>query len=284
MTGCQVTPQLGARVAVPADAPAVRCVLAHAAHLVVHAWEWERYLGQECFLLAQAGDRPVGALLARADAGPVGWVVLGAVVPDVTVECWLAQCLPPVRAALRRQGARTLAWMDAGGWAGPSLSTRGFGVLTRLVTMVKEDRGPPLVAIPGVRLRQCRASDVDALLRVDRAAFSPPWWLSGETLERMRQTAACFLVVEAAGRCTGYVEARLTEHGAHIGRLVVDPRSQGGGIGGLLLSEAIARLRVMGATYVMLNTQEDNLSSQRFYRRFGFRPFGERIAVWARSL
>lgn len=284
MTGCGVTSQLGVRGAVPADAPTVRYVLAHAARLVVHAWEWEQYLGQECFLLAHAGDRPVGTLLARADAGPVGWVVLGAVVPDFAVECWLDECLPPLRTALRRQGVRALAWMDAGGWAGLALGTRGFGVLTQLVTMVKEDRGLPPAAVPGVRLRQCQASDVDALVRVDRAAFSPPWWLSGGTIERMRQTAACFLVAESAGRCAGYVEARLTEHGAHIGRLVVDPGLQGEGIGGLLLSEAIARLWAMGATYVMLNTQEDNLSSQRFYYRFGFRPFGERIVVWARSL
>ncbi|HEC34835.1 MAG TPA: GNAT family N-acetyltransferase, partial [Chloroflexi bacterium] len=113
---------------------------------------------------------------------------------------------------------------------------------------------------------------------------SPPWWLSSTTLKRLQRESACFLVAERAGRCVGYVEARVVETGAHIGRLVVAPRAQGQGSGGLLLAGALSRLWKLGIEWVTLNTQEDNHASRRLYTRFGFRPIGLRAVAWERSI
>jgi ribosomal protein S18 acetylase RimI-like enzyme len=185
---------------------------------------------------------------------------------------------------LRRQGARLLAWMDVGEWAGPALKARGFAPLTRLVTMVKKNRWLPPAVVEGVCLRPGMTADIPALTRLDHAAFSPPWWLSGATLERLRRESACFLVAERGDACLGYVEARLVEHGAHIGRLAVDPRAQGQGLGGFLLAGALSRLWERGVERVTLNTQEENLTSRRLYTRFGFHPVGRRVVAWGRGL
>jgi ribosomal-protein-alanine N-acetyltransferase len=91
-------------------------------------------------------------------------------------------------------------------------------------------------------------------------------------------------VAEKGDTLVGYAEARRGEVGAHIGRLAVLPRCQEQGIGARLLRDTLTQLWSQGVFRITLNTQESNLSSQRLYLRFGFRPFGERIAVWERVL
>ena len=272
------------RVAISADEGAIQRMLKQATRLPIQNWYWEDHLGQETFQLALVDGRPVGALLAWADVAPVAWVRLAALMPAVTVGLWLDHSLPPITAALRRRGARWLGWMDAGGWAGPALAARGFSSQTRLVTMVKSDRALPEDLVPDVRVRTVRSDDIADLLRIDRAAFTPPWWLSRDSLERMQAESICFLVAEQELRPVGYAEARLTRYGAHIGRLAVTPVLQGRGIGRRLLGESLSCLWQRGVSQVTLNTQEANRTSRQLYRRLGFRPFGRRIIVWERGL
>lgn len=272
------------RVATSADEGAIRRMLKRATRLPVQNWYWEDHLGEEVFQLALADGRPMGALLAWADVAPAAWVRLAVLMPAVTVGPWLDHSLPAIAAALRRRGARWLGWMDAGGWAGPALASRGFTSRTRLVTMVKSDRVLPEMPAPEVRVRTVRAEDVADLVRIDRAAFTPPWWLSRDSLDRMRDESICFLVVERELRPVGYAEARLTRYGAHIGRLAVTPALQGRGIGRRLLRETLSCLWQHGVAQVTLNTQEANRTSQQLYGRLGFRPFGRRIMVWERGL
>lgn len=275
---------LQTRTALRADEPAIRHLLAHALRPSVRSWWWEEHLGQEVFLVSLSAGRLAGALLACPDVGPVAWVRLGALASGVGVGPWLDSTLPRLTAPLRRLGARLLAWMDVGEWAGPGLRMRGFRQMTRLVTMAKDDRWLPNSDATGVCLRPAQPGDIPILAWIDHAAFSPPWWLSAGTLGRLQAQSLCFLVAEQGGRCLGYVEARPFEHGAHIGRLTVEPRVQRQGVGSLLLAGALSYLWGMGVERVTLNTQEENFASQRLYRRFGFRPFGPYVAVWGRWL
>lgn len=272
------------RIAIPSDEVAIRRMLKRAARLPVQNWYWEDHLGQEVFQLALCRGRPVGALLAWTDVPPVAWVRLAVLMPAVTVEAWLGRSLPPLAAALRREGVRWLGWMDAGEWAGSALAGQGFHSRTRLVGMVKSDRSLPPRSVQEIGVRPAQGADIVDLLHIDRAAFTPPWWLSAATLERMRVESVCFLIAERAGCPVGYAEARLTRYGAHIGRLAVSPKLQGRGIGQRLLQETLTLLWRHGVVQVTLNTQESNRSSQQLYQRVGFHPFGRRIPVWERSL
>ncbi len=266
------------------DGPAIRHLLAYGARPAVGAWPWEEHLGGETFLAAFSQGRLVGALLAWPDGGPVAWVRLAVLGSGVGVGPWLDRMLPSLVEPLRRLGASTLAWMDVGGWAGPALKARGFRRLTRLVTMLKDTRWLPPMTAEGVCIRPVMEADISSLEPVDHAAFSPPWWLSRTTMERIRQQSACFLVAERGGGLIGYTQAQLTGDGAHIGRLAVIPEAQRQGVGGLLLMNILSRLWEQGVGWVTLNTQEENLASQQLYTRFGFRPVGQRVAVWARAL
>lgn len=275
---------LTVRVAQPDDEQAIRYLLTTTRRPGVHNWPWQEHLGQESFLLAMKEGRPVGAVLAWSDAGPVAWVRLALLTHQVSAEAWLEGTLAPLRLALRRRRARMLAWMDLGEWAGAALQAHGFHQSTRLITLVKEDRQMPSLPSIRARLRTVEAADIAGVMRVDHAAFTPPWWLGASTLERIRQQAACFLVAERDGRCVGYVAAERSEIGGHISRLAVAPRWQGMGLGRLLLDGALTHLWELGVLEVMLNTQEDNRFSHQLYRRMGFRTYGWPVAVWERAL
>jgi|GEM_PF-213346 len=276
---------LRVRPAVPADEAAIRRLLARRARPCVRAWWWEEYLGAETFLLAFADDQLVGALLALPDDSPVAWVRLGVLAPEIPPGLWLDAVLPPLEPSLRALNARMLAWTDVGGWLGEALRARGFRTLTRLVTLVKNDRRlPPGPLCLPCSVRPATVEDIPTLAGLDHQAFPPPWWFSAATLERIRREAACFLVAERDGLLIGYLEARPADHGAHIGRLAVAPPFQRRGVGAFLLRMALMRLWEEGVGEVTLNTQEDNLSSRRLYERFGFRPVGSPILAWWRLI
>jgi ribosomal protein S18 acetylase RimI-like enzyme len=284
MTHTSARTPMEVRVASPGDEPAIEHLLRRASRPPIHNWWWEDHLGQEVFLLAELRRRPVGALLAWPDAGPFAWVRLAVLSHEVDVQLWLDHCLPPLVRALRPLGARRLGWIDLGGWAGPAAPAHGFHQQTRLITLVKTDHRLQQVRLPGVRVRRGTSQDVEAIARVDRAAFTLPWWLSPQTLDRLRRESDCFLIAERSGRCVGYIEAQRARYGAHIGRLAVAPHAQKRGVGHLLLNEAALFLWDQGIEQITLNTQEENWTSQRLYLRVGFRPFGERIVVWERAL
>lgn len=272
------------RTAQPDDALAIRHLLASTHRPSVHNWPWEEHLGQDVFLLTLREGQPAGALLAWPEVGPVAWARLAVLARDVPAEAWLDRVLPPLRVALRCRGARLLAWMDLGDWAGEALQAHGFCLSTRLTTLLKEDHHLPPLPSVRARLRAAEAADIPKVTRVDHAAFTPPWWLSARTLERMRRQAACFLVAERQGRCVGYVAGERSDFGGHISRLAVAPRWQGMGLGRLLLSAALSRLWELGISEVMLNTQESNQSSRRLYRQMGFRTYGWPVGVYERLL
>ncbi|HEY74560.1 MAG TPA: GNAT family N-acetyltransferase [Thermoflexia bacterium] len=277
-------PSMEVCVARPEDAAEIRRLLTSTSRRLAYSEPWETYLGRETALLTRLRERLVGVLVAHVDAGPVAWVRVAALADGLEIGAWLDRVLPVLAAGLWRARARTLAWADVGGWAGPALRRRGFRCSTRLITFVKEDRSLPPLPSTSVVLRPAREEEVDRLARLDHAAFTPPWWLSPQTLLRMVRRSACFLVAEREGECVGYVEGHWIRRGAHIGRLAVAPLFEGQGIGGRLLAEALRRLWQQGVQRVTLNTQEDNLRSRRLYARFGFHPIGRPINVWERLL
>lgn len=277
--------RLEIRPAVPADEAAIRRLLARSARPCVRSGWWEESLGTETFLLAFADDRLVGALLALPDDGPVAWVRLGALAPEIPASVWLDATLPRLEAPLRALDTHMLAWTDVGGWLGEALRARGFRPLARLVSLMKNDRRlPPGPPRPPCSVRPATAQDIPALAVLDHRAFPPPWWFSPATLERIRREAACFLVAERDGLLIGYTEARLADHGAHIGRLAVAEPFRRQGVGTFLLRTVLTRLWERGVEEITLNTQEDNRSSRRLYERFSFRPVGPRTVAWSRSL
>jgi ribosomal-protein-alanine N-acetyltransferase len=259
--------------------------LYHRAHRKLpQLWWWEEHLADDSFVVLERDRVVVGVLFAWPDESPVAWVRLAALDDELDADQWLDLALPPILDGLRRLGTQKLAWMDYDGWAEPYLKARGFKQLTQVITLAKFDRALPQTNATDVYVRPTADADIPAVAIVDRAAFTPHWWHSELTLLRRAAVSSHFVVAEVAGSVVGYAEGDLRLPVAHLNRIAVHPTYQGHNIGALLLSDALRAFWKLGAKQISLNTQTDNQYSQRLYRRFEFKPSGDRVTVWELAL
>lgn len=268
----------------PGDWMAIEALCDRARYRLPQMWRWEEHLAAESFVVVENGKALVGAIFAWPDESPVAWVRTAALGGGLDVDEWLDLSLPLVLAALRRYGASALAWMDYGDWAGTHLEKRGFRPLTDVVTLSKFDRSLPVPSPSSADLRPASDADIPAVVAVDRAAFTPHWWHGEDTMRRRAAAAAHFAVAVLAGKVVGYVGGELRLPVAHLNRIAVHPAYQGRGVGAALLRDALRAFWRQGAGYVTLNTQSDNVYSQRLYRRFGFEATGDFATVWELQL
>jgi ribosomal protein S18 acetylase RimI-like enzyme len=90
---------------------------------------------------------------------------------------------------------------------------------------------------------------------------------------------AAILVAEAQAEVIGYAYAALQGYdylslrgpAGVLHDLIVDPAHRGRGVGGLLLTAALAYLQARGAPRVVLSSAEGNQAAQRLFARMGFR-------------
>jgi ribosomal-protein-alanine N-acetyltransferase len=269
-----------ARKAHPGDRMAIEALCDRARYKLPQMWHWEEHLDAEPFVVVENAKSLEGVIFAWPDGSPVAWVRTAALGHGLGMDAWLDLSLPLVLAALRRSGASALAWMDYGGWVEEHLEKRGFRPLTDVVTLSKFGRNLPAPSPCSADVRPASDADVPAAAVVDRAAFTAPWWYSEDTMRRRAGRAAHFAVATLAGEVVGYAEGELRLPVAHLNRIAVHPAHQGRGVGAALLRDALRAFWRQGAGYVTLNTQSDNVYSQRLYRRFGFEATGDFATVW----
>ena len=134
---------------------------------------------------------------------------------------------------------------------------------------------------PATEVRAARREDVPAAARLAAELvrlhhrFDPDRFLCVEPLE---QGYAPFLATQVGrrGRVLAGLEGRdcmdLRDACGKLYDLYVDPAARGGGIGGRLVEETVARLVARGAPRVVLMTAWLNEDARRLFARLGFRP------------
>jgi [ribosomal protein S18]-alanine N-acetyltransferase len=254
-------------------------------HFVVAATDDDRPANLRSRLFGRAADL-FGCLAATPDPPPVAWVRVAALANDQDEEPLLGEMVAAVAASLRETAVTQLAWLVMGGWPGVILPELGFTQSNEIETYVKEslDSPAPLLAHPDLHIRPVKPADMAGLAALEEEAFDPLWRFSSETLFLAQREALCFDVAQWNGRLVGYQFSSRSPEGAHLVRLTIAPAWQGQGVGSALLSAAIQTYRRFGLHHVSLNTQVDNLTSQRLYKKFGFRATGERLPVWVKAL
>ena len=249
-------------------------------YLALEWWTIQEWLGSPTFLLAtDPNERCVGLMLTVIGDGPVGWLRT----INVFSDDYLAPLLEASVQATREQGATGFAFLGNEGWLVSKLRQADFGQVNRVVTLRRRGLSSVQHGPPGLQVRAATAADIDAILAVDHASFTPIWWYSSRVLRRALNVACSFDVAYMEGQCVGYQLSTLRSGRGHIVRLATHPRWQRRGIGSRLLSVAMKALDAVGAQAVTVNTQEKNLASLQLYRRFSFEPNGIPLAVWFSS-
>lgn len=288
------------RVATRADAAAITDLLRHAPYSHIHVdWHYPvDWLGSPGFVVQEdpqtaTPDPPLtsrlfstrarllACLAVAADPPPAAWVRLAALEEVLDPVGTLAAMLAEVVAYLRETAVTELAWMPIEDWPAAWLHELGFHTVNEIETYVKNAMTvPPVREVPGLVIRPVDAADLSTLAQIEAEAFVPLWRHSKVGLTLARRQAFSFDVAELNGQIVGFQFSTHGRSGAHLARMTVAPAFQGSGIGSALLAHTIRHYQRRGLRQVTLNTQVDNLPSQRLYKRFGFHTNGERFPVW----
>ncbi|RJG10452.1 ribosomal-protein-alanine N-acetyltransferase [Pseudomonas cavernicola] len=124
-----------------------------------------------------------------------------------------------------------------------------------------------------ISFRPMTEADLDAVLRVECAAFSHPW-TRGIFLDGLK-SYDCWLMFEGEQQVGhGVINVIIDE--AHLLNITIAPQSQGRGLGLLLLEHLMRRACELKAGECFLEVRASNQSAYRLYERYGFNEIGRR--------
>jgi ribosomal protein S18 acetylase RimI-like enzyme len=165
-------------------------------------------------------------------------------------------------------------------WLTGLMRESGFVESGRVIAFTRPVARMPAEDAPSDTSRPMEAGDLPQVEEVDHSAFADPWRMDREELQATFERSVLALVQQTGDRIGGYALASHTPRGVHITRLAVRPADQGQGIGRGLVLRLLHELALRGSPPVSVNTQIDNLRSQRLYGSLGFAGPGESYPVF----
>jgi len=285
------------RIATADDKSAINRLLQMASLSHVHV-DWRlpsEWIGSPGFVV-WAGERQedmanvhnIQACLAvAADPLPAAWVRVAGINDKNNHKPFefLAPMMDRVSDYLRETAVVEIGWLAAHHWSNSFMLRLGFSRINQIETYLKDDlKLPHITTNPSLRIRPVQYEDMPLLEKIEAEAFEPLWRHSAHSLILAQRQAISFDLAEFDGQVVGFQLSAHSDDSAHLVRLTVKPERQRSGIGSALLAHAIMGYREKGMGQVSLNTQVDNIPSQRLYRKFGFYASGQRLPVWARAL
>ena len=124
-----------------------------------------------------------------------------------------------------------------------------------------------------ITFRPMTEADLDAVLKIEYAAFSHPW-TRGIFTDSLK-SYSCWLMFEG-NQQVGHGVINLILDEAHLLNITVKPESQGRGLGLRLLEHLMQEAHALGGRECFLEVRASNQSAYRLYERFGFNEVGRR--------
>lgn len=124
-----------------------------------------------------------------------------------------------------------------------------------------------------VSFRPMTTADLEAVLKIEYAAFSHPW-TRGVFTDALT-AYECWVMFEGTQQ-VGHGVINLILDEAHLLNITVKPQSQGRGLGLRLLEHLMARAWERGGKECFLEVRASNGPAYRLYERYGFNEIGRR--------
>jgi len=125
-------------------------------------------------------------------------------------------------------------------------------------------------------------ADLDDVVRVEAGIYPFPW-THGNFADSLRAGYEC-RTLRLGGELIAYFVLMSAAGEAHLLNLSVAARHQRRGHGAMLLGEAMALARRLGARSLFLEVRPSNRAAQTLYTRFGFRKAGVRRAYYPAAI
>lgn len=129
------------------------------------------------------------------------------------------------------------------------------------------------VAGDSLTFRRMAEEDLDAVLKIEFAAFTHPW-TRGIFLDALKSYEIWLMFEGAQQVGHGVINVIIDE--AHLLNITVKPESQGRGLGLRLLERLMSRAYELNGRECFLELRASNLSAYRLYESFGFNEIGRR--------
>lgn len=126
--------------------------------------------------------------------------------------------------------------------------------------------------------------DIDAIVDIEREAFTAPWSAEAFRNELTHNLFAKYMVMESDEDVIGYGGMWLIIDEAHVTNIAVRAEYQGKGYGKSLLREMMRTAFFLGARRMTLEVRVSNERAQSLYRKMGFVPSGVRPAYYSDNL
>jgi ribosomal-protein-alanine N-acetyltransferase len=136
---------------------------------------------------------------------------------------------------------------------------------------------------PEPALREMRIGDLEAVLAVERSAYSFPW-TRGNFVDSLAAGYLAELLERADGAVAGYYVAMHGVDEMHLLNLTVAPAHQRRGHAGALLDALEQRCRERGIGSVWLEVRAGNDRARQLYARRGFVETGRRRGYYPAGL
>ncbi len=125
-----------------------------------------------------------------------------------------------------------------------------------------------------VAMRPMRATDLDAVMAVERRAYPFPW--TPGIFEDCLRAGYPAWVMHARDGIVGYGVLSIAAGEAHVLNVCIDPRHQGRGLGRQLFRALIDDADRLGAARVFLEVRPSNPAAIALYHDEGFNEIGRR--------
>jgi ribosomal protein S18 acetylase RimI-like enzyme len=282
------TRPITARPALAEDRNRISAFIRYETRVHVHL-DWrppEDWLGEQPYWIVERGSRLIAVLACPPDLPDLTWIRLLALADGVDpLDMW-SRVWPEIQPELSRQGLREAAALSLEPWSARLFEAAGFRARQSIVVLARP-RGQRLSEAERVIPARVRLADLDdsnAIISVDRQAFSSPWHLSDAMIRHALRQADRLTVAEQDGQVVGYQLTTAGATGVHLARLAVRPDYQGRGIGAALVRHLIDDYNRRGGREISVNTQADNSASLRVYEQMGFARNGVEIPVYRLGL
>lgn len=226
-----------------------------------------------------------GFLMVEPQPPDSGLIIVAALHDNIHVTNFLDLVLPAAAEALLAQNLRFLLQIGNASWLTRKLFQYGFEVTEQIVTYEWENQPlPQLSPHPLLTIRSAHLDDLNTLLELDQMVFGPTWRKPRGTFREALGRAVSFSVGLVENKIVAYEWCDRFNTHAHLTRLATHPDFRRQGIAGQLLAHTIQFLLDRQIKTISLNTQTNNLTSQRLYRRFGFKSTHQIIDVYQKDL
>ncbi len=214
------------------------------------------------------------------ETASAAWLRLATVRDDEPDTSTMTPLWTTAREELQQQGVTRAVALTANVWPERLIPPWGFVPCGHVVVLRREQAPPPPIAKTAALIRAATHTDLEAVFRIDQAAFGPMWRYSLRMLDMAVQQANYATVAYQDNDIVGYLLATKANGKMFLARLVVTPEFQDRGIGRTLTLDMLHHFSRGHTPMVEVNTQESNVASIALYQALDFELTGEKAQVW----